>query len=88
MKHCFCFSLHTVMETSIESGIQQSKPNKQRKNSIQNYLINNRKGLKTTILLILLLTVLNIFHLLIQKINAHNYNSIFKTLIVKSNNTS
>ena len=72
-----------IMNEGIETGYCEEKSvyrNQERKGSFQQLFLN-RKGLRSSILLILLLTLLNILHLVMQKVSEANFNSVLRKFL-------
>lgn len=72
-----------IMNEGIENGYCEEKSvyrNQERKGSFQQLFLN-RKGLRSSILLILLLTLLNILHLVMQKVSEANFNSVLRKFL-------
>ena len=69
------------MEKDIENGFEENNNQKLRKrNTSLQHLFLNRKGLRSSILLILLLTLLNILHLVMQKVSETNFNTVLRKM--------
>lgn len=68
------------MTDLVESPMEDTNKSNQSKSILQQYLFN-RKGLKTSILLIALLSIIQTFQILMQKLNEGTVDKIFRDFL-------